>query len=228
MDRAAAFGKVVRHLPELMVTRYDRRGYGRSRDAGTTATVDEMVDDLIAVIGTEPVCVVGHSLGGVAALTAAERRPDLVRSVGAFEAPMAWTTWWPRSSAGNQAMALSSPAGGDEEVAERFMRRMIGDERWERLPARTREDRRREGPALVADVGAMRADAPYDPARLHVPVLAGHGSRARSHHRDAARRLAELVPDGELMVIEGAGHDAPLTHPKEFAAFVSRVVARWG
>ena len=83
MDRGASFLKVTRRLPELEVLRYDRRGYGRSVGAGICASMDEQVDDLLSVIGAEPAVVVGHSLGGVIALVAAVRRPDLVPLVAA-------------------------------------------------------------------------------------------------------------------------------------------------
>ena len=33
---------------------------------------------------------------------------------------------------------------------------MIGDERWEGLPERTREQRRAEGPALLAELRSIR------------------------------------------------------------------------
>jgi pimeloyl-ACP methyl ester carboxylesterase len=117
---------------------------------------------------------------------------------------------------------------GPEEAAERFVRRMIGDERWERLPSRTRAERRSEGPALLAELGSIRSGPPYDPATLSVPVLAGHGSTSKLYHQEAAVRLAQWAPDGELVVIDGAGHAAQSSHPDEFAAFVRRAVARQG
>jgi pimeloyl-ACP methyl ester carboxylesterase len=108
------------------------------------------------------------------------------------------------------------------------MRRMIGDERWEGLPQRTRDQRRAEGPALVADLRSIRppTPAPYDPALLAVPVLAAHGSESRPHHQETARALAAGAPHGELIVVEGAGHGVHLTHPAVVADLVRRGVAR--
>ncbi|MGZ4683822.1 MAG: alpha/beta fold hydrolase, partial [Acidimicrobiales bacterium] len=178
-----------------------------------------------SVIGSEPAVVVGHSLGGVIGLVAAVRRPDLVPSVAAFESPMAWLDWWPTSSAGSSAVRASRD-GGPEEAAERFMRGMVGDRVWERLPERTRRERRAEGPALLADLAAIRGEAPYDPALLTVPVLAGYGSESKPYHQEAARCLAEWAPDGELIVVEGSGHACQSSHPAEFASFVRRAVER--
>jgi pimeloyl-ACP methyl ester carboxylesterase len=57
-----------------------------------------------------------------------------------------------------------------------------------------------------------------------VPVVAGRGTRSGPHLQRAAEELAAAVPDGELVVIEGADHGAHLTHPAEFAAFARRAV----
>jgi len=138
---------------------------------------------------------------------------------------MAWTDWWPKISAGAAAVEASRTAS-PQDAAEQFMRRMIGDERWERLPSRTRAERRSEGPALLAELGAIRGGAPYDPAALSVPVVSGCGTESKPYHQDAARQLAELAPHGELVVIEGAGHAAQSSHPDAFADFVRQVVAR--
>lgn len=228
MDRAASFTKATRRLTGIEVVRYDRRGYGRSVGAGLADGLEAHVEDLLSVMAFIPadatVAVVGHSFGGVVALAAAHRRPDVVRAVGAFEAPMPWTPWWPSSSAGGDALAarLRGDAG---DAAERFMRRMIGDDRWERLPAATRAARRSEGPALVAELASMRGieSPPFDVSAIRQPMIIGHGSISRPHHCDAARRIAN-ESGSELFVIEGAGHGAHHSHPEEFAAFAMRVV----
>lgn len=236
MDRSTSFGRTVRLLPDLPVVRYDRRGYGTSTGLGVGDLADH-VSDLEALTGGRPCVVVGHSIGGVIALVAAQADPSVL-AVGAWEAPMAWLAWWPESSAGRAAVvgmpqepvgevdanAGDGPAG---DVAERFMRRMIGDERWARLPSSTRAARRAEGPALIADVAWMHgATAPYDAAELTQPVLAGYGSASKPYHQRAAEELAAGVRDGELMVVEGADHGAHLSHPQDFAQFVRRTVAR--
>ena len=74
----------------------------------------------------------GHSLGGVVALAFAARHPELVPAVVAYEAPMAWQPWWPSAA---PAPRRSTAPGDEADAAERFMRRMVGDERWEGLPA---------------------------------------------------------------------------------------------
>jgi pimeloyl-ACP methyl ester carboxylesterase len=225
MDRAASFSKVTRRLRDYEIVRYDRRGYGRSLSAGVGARLDDHVADLLAVIGDRPAVVIGHSLGGVVALTAAARPTAPILSVGAYEAPMPWSPWWPRSSAGGSAVNAARELGA-AAAAERFMRRMIGDEAWERLPERTREQRMKEGSALVAELTFLRhSSAPFDPSTIGVPVVSGYGTETEAHHRRASEQLAQQVPRGEIWVIEGARHGAHYSHPEEFCAFVGRAVA---
>jgi pimeloyl-ACP methyl ester carboxylesterase len=126
------------------------------------------------------------------------------------------------------------PGGGEDidpgDAAESMLRRLIGDEMWERMPTSMREERRAEGPALLADLRSLRPPAPppYTAAALRVPVLAARGSEGRPHHRRATEALARAAAQGELAVIEGAGHGAHLSHPAAFAALVRRAVVRAG
>jgi len=222
MDRASSFAKVLSHLSDLDVVTYDRRGYGRRWNEPASSLADH-VDDVLEQIGDRPSVVVGHSIGGDFALAAAVRRPDLVSAVGAWEAPLAWLPWWPEESAGTQAVTRDITP---EDAAELFMRGVVGDEVWERLPDSTKEARRREGPAMLLDVNGIRAAAPFDVAAVKVPLVSGHGGASKPYHRRSAEWLVEHVADGELYEIDGAGHGAHASHPEQFAAFVRRAVAR--
>jgi pimeloyl-ACP methyl ester carboxylesterase len=180
---------------------------------------------LATVVGGQPSVIFGHSLGGVVGLAFAARHPELVRAVIAYEAPMAWQPWWPSATAGSVAMAEEH---GDAAAAERFMRRMIGDERWDALPERTRDQRRAEGPALVAELRSIRPPepAPFDPERLTMPVIAAHGTKSRPHHQETARVLAAAAPRGELVVVDGADHGVHLTQPGGVADLVRLALSR--
>ncbi|HEV3225537.1 MAG TPA: alpha/beta hydrolase [Acidimicrobiales bacterium] len=225
LDRSSGFARCAGHLRDLHTIRYDRRGYGKSVGMGSP-TIDGHVDDLIEVLDGRHCVVVGHSLGGIIALGAAQLKPDLIRAVGAYEAPMPWVEWWPKRSAGGEAMTagddLSPEAAGD--AAERFMRRMIGDERWEQLPAGAKDARRAEGPALLAELRSARTGAPYDLDAITTRVLVGHSTESKEHHRWAAQELARLLHTTPL-VIDGAGHGAHASHHREFAGFVRAAVA---
>jgi pimeloyl-ACP methyl ester carboxylesterase len=227
LDRSSAFLKVIKQLPDLRVLRYDRRGYGHSFGSVAEPTIAAQVRDLAGVIGDRRAVLFGHSIGGVIALAYAQANPARVAAVLAYEASMAWRPWWPSTTAGSAA--LLAPDLPPADAAERFMRGMVGDERWESLPARTKAQRRAEGVALVADLRSIRVtDAPYEPAALPMPVVAAHGTESRPHHVEAARALAAEAPEGELRVVDGAGHGVHLTHPVETAALVRLTLARAG
>jgi pimeloyl-ACP methyl ester carboxylesterase len=222
MDRAAAFRKATRHLRDLDVTLYDRRGYGRSAPVGDRSSIDSLVDDLLTVVDDVPSVVVGHSLGAVIALAAAERAPHLVVAVGAFEPPLAWRPWWPSGSAGGAAR-VAADSDGPAAAAEQFLRRLLGDERWDALPEPTRRQRRREGDALLADLAAMRTGGPpFDSSTLSVPVVLGYGTETADRHRRACHDLARELPTPEVFAIAGAPHGAHYSHPEPFAEFVRR------
>ena len=226
MDRSGSWVRVVRELRDVRTIRYDRRGYGRSRDVGG-APLEDHVDDLFAIVAERPCVVAGHSFGAAVALVAAERRPDVVRAVVSYEGPMSWRPWWPRTSAGGDAVNAVRSGVEKGDAAERFLRRMIGDEKWESLPARTRSERRAEGEALPTELMAAReGPPPYDPARITVPVISARGTTSDEHLRRGADVLAEEIDGAELAVIEGAGHGAHQSHAPELAALIRRALAR--
>lgn len=226
LDRSAGLLKLSRRLDRrFAVTRYDRRGYGRSRPCdgpfGMSGQVDDVVDLISAAEIRSPCVVVGHSYGGNVALALAERRPESVAAVVTYESPLSWLEWWPGRSAGGDAMAWRDDP---EEAAEQFMRRLIGDERWERLPPSSRAARRAEGPALIGELADLRASAPWSADRIDVPVLAVYGEHGRDHHRRAMHHLGEHLAQVEVTEMRGAGHFGPNSHPDDMAMLVERFV----
>jgi pimeloyl-ACP methyl ester carboxylesterase len=223
MDRSGGMLRTRRLLqPGHRVVRYDRRGYGRSVAAPAGGGIDRQVDDLADVLDGRPAVIVGHSFGGVVALALAERAPGLVRAVTAYESPMTWEDE-------GAVVALDERADEDPDgVAEWFMRRMVGDDTWEKMPAGIRDDRRAEGRALLADLRAIEpgVEPPYRAERVTVPVVAAYGEHARTRHRTAALRLAERAPDAELVVVPGADHGVHLSDPRAFADLTLRALAR--
>jgi pimeloyl-ACP methyl ester carboxylesterase len=221
MDRSAGLLKLSRRLDTRhRVLRYDRRGYGRSRPHPGPFGMESQVEDLVAVLDGRPAVVFGHSYGGNIALATAMRHPDLVRGAAVYEPPLSWLDWWPGSTAGADALATR---GEPADAAERFMRRLVGDERWARLPPATRTARRREGVAMVGELTDLRSRAPWIAAEVTVPVLAIHGSRGRAHHRMSTEQLAATLPDCRVVEIAGARHFGPNTHPIEVAAAITQL-----
>ena len=223
MDRAAGLLRLSRRLDAThRVIRYDRRGYGRSVDVGPPWTVDANIDDLEALLAAAsvPALVFGHSFGGNVALGLAARRPDLVAAVIVYETPLSWLDWWPGDSAGAAAMAADDPG----DAAEAFMRRLVGDAIWERLPASKQAERRAEGAAMVAELADLRRGAPWQGDGIQAPVLALYGEHARPHHLAGMRALVDMIPQCRVAMVPDAGHAGPHTHADAVAAAMAPFV----
>lgn len=232
LDRSASFARVVRRLPDLHTVVYDRRGYHRSRPALTLpGGFDVHVDDLISIIDHRPAVLVGHSYGGDVALAAA-LRPEArgsVLAVVAYEPPMPWLALYRADPSRRGSPVEADPrdpvAAG--AAAEQFFRRMVGDAAWERLPEPAKAARRADGPALAAELRAIRLpDAPFDVRALSVPATFGRGENSAPRHRKSVAWLLDHTPGAELIEIAGASHGAHLTHPDAFAAMVRSAVSR--
>lgn len=225
MDRSTGLAKVGRRLDgRYRVIRYDRRGYGRSGAHDGPFTMAHQVDDLVSLLDGRPALLVGHSYGGNVALATAARHREIVLAVAVYETPLSWEQWWPGTTAGAAAMVASQDPA---DAAERFMRRMVGDVRWEALPERTRLQRRAEGAAMVAELADLRLHRPWRPEEIHVPVRAGYGTLGQPHHRAGMEHLARTVVGAELVELEGCRHDAPLGDPAVFTdALVLPLLAR--
>lgn len=212
LDRSAGLARVARVLGGTSrVVRYDRRGYGRSWPHAGPFSVQDQVDDVIGVLGGRPAVLVGHSFGGQVALAAASILGRQIMGVSTYETPLSWLEWWPRDSAG-----AAGVDAGPELAAERFLTRLVGRDTWDRLPERTKEARRREGRALVGELGALREGPPWDAAKIECRVVCGVGERAMGHHVRATHWLVDHLPHAMFVTIPGAGHGAPNTHPVEF------------
>jgi pimeloyl-ACP methyl ester carboxylesterase len=222
MDRSAGLLKLSRRLdPDHFVIRYDRRGYGRSTVDGTHPgpfDIDAQVVDALEVlaradVAERSVLVVGHSYGGNVALALAARCPARISGVVVYETPLSWEPWWPGTTAGSRALATE---GSTRDAAERFMRRLVGDSRWEALPEGTREVRRAEGAAMVGELTALRSGPPWLPEQITVPVMAGFGEHGAAHHQQGMRVLGERINGCCVVELPGCRHDAPLSHPDLF------------
>jgi pimeloyl-ACP methyl ester carboxylesterase len=212
LDRSAGMARLSRLTARTHQTiRFDRRGYGRNVEHPGPFDVSGNSDDVVRIVGSRQVVLIGHSYGGNVALAAAERLGNQVVGVSTYETPLSWFDWWPRNSAGGAALTVAP-----EDAAETFMIRMIGEKRWNELPSATRAQRRREGVALTGELGDLRRAAPWNASNIQCPVLCGRGTRGPEHHLSAPSYLASMLPDGKECIIADAGHGAPISHPQDF------------
>ncbi len=217
MDRASSFTRLMARLRDWSIVAYDRRGYAGSAEMGPPLSFDDQVSDLLEVLDGRPAVAFGHSFGGDVVLAAAAEQPEVIPASLVWEPPQPWLPWWPGMPAGAEL--------APDERAERFMRRMIGDRIWERLPSATRAQRRAEGHTLDAEIDSLTRTPPFDAGAVTIPVIVGRGGRSSALQRRAAGELATSLPHATLADIAEAGHGAHLSHPAEVAALLGRAAA---
>jgi pimeloyl-ACP methyl ester carboxylesterase len=205
VERARGFDEVVAHLGDVDVVTYDRRGHGERWREGT-ASLTEDADELVARLDERPSTVVGHSLGGLVALLASLRRPDLVDSVGLYETAVPWGEWWSDDERTAMLAEVDRNVAAARDAASAGSHAEIADRQVVAWDACRRQ---------VLDALA----APFDWQAAVRSVTTGRGERSDGYSaRDAgivARRYGR-----EPRVVAGAGHRAHRTHPDGFAAFV--------
>jgi pimeloyl-ACP methyl ester carboxylesterase len=176
-----------------------------------------------------PVHLVGHSYGGFLALQIAIRRPDLVRSIAAYE-PVAFGILDEIEDA-DARVALTlvrsewqPDAGGTDEAWLRaFVEWWSGPGAWDRLAEETRASFRAVGWKLFQEVITLAADrtdrATY--ATIAVPTLILGGADSPMTERRVVENLGAALPHGTARLFDGMGHMGPISH----ASIVNAAIA---
>ncbi len=185
-----------------------------------------MADDLAAVIGAEgqPMDVLGHSMGGKAAMLLALTRPELVnRLVVADIAPMAYAHSQNHLIAAMKGMDLTGLDGRVE--ADRRLSAQIADPQVRAFLLQSL-DLRSDPPRWRFNLDVLERqmdtitgwvdDAALVPFAGPVLFLSGAESDyVRAEARDTIRRL---FPRARMAKIPGAGHWLHAEKPREFEA----------
>lgn len=198
------------------VVRNDTRGHGRSPVPTGPYSLDDLVDDAVALLDRLEVRrahVVGLSLGGMTAMRLAARHPDRVDRL----ALLCTTARFP-SAAPWRDRAATVRAEGVAAVARAVVERWFTDElrdadpglvtRWELVVAATPA----EGYASCCEaVAAM--DLVSDLAHIRAPTLAIAGENDPSTPPSHLQAIANGVAGARLLVLPQAAHLANVEQP---------------
>ena len=222
----------------------DLAGFGESDPLGVPNTLDRLADVVVefltALGGTEPLHVVGNSLGGAVAMAVAVRVPARVRTlVLADPAGFGRTVTWALRAVAVRPLAvrLLRPSLQAARANQRGIfhdRAMVTPERIERAH---RLASRPHGPRVMAETahslgtvlgvrpGWRRRLVPAV-AALGLPTLVVWGEEDRvlpATHLDAVRRL---LPHAETHRFPATGHMPQIERAAEFAALVQEFWSR--
>ncbi|WP_187368792.1 alpha/beta fold hydrolase [Baekduia soli] len=200
----------------------DRRDHGASGSGSDPYRLQDEVADVTAVLqaagpGTD---LLAHSYGGLVALEASLHAD--VRRMVLYEPSLGSDPELAGVAA--ELERLVGDGALDDAVALLMTRRFgIAPEVLDDI---RRGPRWRDAAATIAAVprqGHVAATYALDPARFaghHVPTLVLVGSTSPPWRHQLCGGLADALPDGRLVVLQGHGHVAAVTAPEAFAAVV--------
>jgi pimeloyl-ACP methyl ester carboxylesterase len=193
------------------VIAFDFRGHGKSDvPADGSYSAESLSDDMAAVIdslGLERVVLVGHSMGGAAAIAYAGAHPELVAGLV--------LTGTPGKSAADQSKPIIAALESEAypKVMDDYMKLLLGGARPE---VETLINGERQKLSKDASLRVIKAMFAYDPLpalkRYKGPKLIIY--TAREHQQPNA--LPHQVPDIDGEMVEGTSHWIHLDKPDVF------------
>ncbi len=222
---------------DLSILAFDLPSHGKSGVWDRTGNVHDVATDMARGLIDTPMDLIGHSFGATVALRIAVESPELVRSLTMIEpvffAPAMQDEPELLEAYKRDNAALDAAfASGDEREAARVFNRDWGDGTpWKELPERMRDHMARLVHYVPAGSAFLHHDsagllAPGRMARAAMPAVLIEGDQSPPMSAKVAISLEKRLPDVERVIIEGAGHMLPVTHPGAIVAPVRKLLAR--
>lgn len=215
---------VVDALSEhFRVVRYDTRGHGRSPAVPGPYSIDDLADDVVALLdtlGVEKAHVVGLSLGGMMGIRLAARDPERVDRL-----VLLCTGAFLEAGPGYTERAAQVRAQGTGSVAEGVVSRWFTPAHLEEHPhVRAFHEAMCAATSAEGYAGSCEAiaamDLRPDLPQVKAPTLAIAGADDPATPPSYLREIADGVPDGRLVVVPDAAHLAAAQQPEAVAAAV--------
>jgi pimeloyl-ACP methyl ester carboxylesterase len=179
--------------------------------------------------------LVGHSYGGLLALTLAREAPGSVLSLSLYDPVAFGVLYEPPDEVGlaNLRSARENPVftddtrGGNREWLETFVDYWNGKGSWNALPPPARAAFEKVGRKVFYEVRSLAEDrtpaSAY--AAIAAPTLFLTGEHTPAAARGVIARLMSVLPGAQRIEIAGAGHMGPITHAPEVNAAIARNIA---
>ncbi len=226
-DSLAAWHRLFPLLSgNLRVLAIDLRGHGKSDRIRGHFSIEDLADDVAAVLdalGPGRYTVVGYSLGGLVAQALARRHPARVERL-VLAATATRLLRGPRAAATVVLVLQRALARLGADLVPRVVHRYLlhtgavpaeyAAWLWETLASRDSELHHEAGFAIA------RFDSAPWVGRLGLPVLCVVPTRDQLVPPARQRATAALIPGVTVVEIPGARHEALFTHAAELAAAI--------
>ena len=188
---------------------YDRR-------VGSGISIENHADDLAELIlaergptSSDEVVIVGSSFGAAVVLDLIRRHPQGVHGAVLCEPPLAKDDSAPSVPEDflQRFDELAATTGG-ESAAEFFLRTVLGDASYERMPRAYRARSQAMWQAIRSDCAALSSyRVRYRQlAAVTTPVLLIGGEKSAPYFRPTLDALAAVLPHARTEILRGAGH----------------------
>jgi pimeloyl-ACP methyl ester carboxylesterase len=225
---AAGVGRIKGRLIAV-----DLPGFGATPlpdPAPDVLTVEQLAESVAALIlneGWAPAVVGGVAIGGYVAIELAARHPGLVAGLvlmGPKPAPDS-----PHMAPQREETARMALDQGATVVADELHAKPLGPQADGAVKAQMHKMIAESDPrgiaALVRGIARRPDPAPVLP-RLAMPALVIAGEKDPFSPLADVTRVAELLPNAELVVLKGVGHMMPVEVPVSVTSAVARFVDR--
>jgi len=219
--------------PRYRVLSIDIPGHGISQVCGEIHTMEFIADTLEEVLDKQRIgrCfVVGHSMGGYAALAFADRYPDRVQGLLLFHSTPEADSEEKKDSRKREIELIRS--GKKELIAKLFAPKGFAEENRRRLNDRIGQLEEMiqiaDDDGIVALLnGMMRRRDMNDRLReLGLPTLLVFGRHDESIPVESAERIAAAHPEAEIAWLDRSGHMGFIEEPDAAAELVRSFIDR--
>ncbi len=236
---------VKKLLPDLRVVGMDARGHGRTRAPAVPRKLKDwniFADDLGHFFShlNEPVIAIGHSLGAVASLILAAKRPELVRALILIDPtilPFSWVWWWFLAKKTGTSKFIKISARAAKRKRDWPNRKTIIEAYSKKQPFNTWKDgfleayieegtekNTRGSVSLSCDPAweaRCFASCSHDIWRyipcLRLPTLIIYGMESDTFLPAAVKRFRVTANNASFLPLEKTGHFVPMERPTESA-----------